>query len=83
MHRSLQILILFVTRYYWAKALLLIPPVLILRELLSVTVVLPIPRQTHKPIWALVFVEWLETYGWALLLAMVLAGIWHMAQRQH
>jgi hypothetical protein len=33
------------------------------------------------PVWIITFVEFFEIYGWLLIVAMILAGVWQIAEK--
>jgi hypothetical protein len=42
---------------------------------------LPIPRTNDLPDWVAGFVEFFETHGWTLPVAIILAGVWQLAEK--
>jgi hypothetical protein len=42
---------------------------------------LPVPRTHNLPDWVAGCVEFFETRGWTLIVAMVLAGVWQIAEK--
>lgn len=63
--------------YYFFKLFVVLAVVINLQEKFS----LPIPRWTNRMlVWLLVLVEFFETYGWTLIVA-ILAAVWQIAER--
>jgi hypothetical protein len=69
--------------YYLVKLAIVLAVVVGLKRVFKISFLLPLPRWTHRmPIWLLGLVEIFETYGWTLIVAMILAGIWQVAEKQ-
>jgi hypothetical protein len=69
--------------YYLVKLAIVLAVVVGLTRVLKISFLLPLPRWTNRmPISLLGLVEIFETYGWTLIVAMILAGIWQVAEKQ-
>jgi hypothetical protein len=69
--------------YYLVKLAIVLAVVVGLKRVFKISFLLPLPRWTNRmPIWLLGLVEIFETYGWTLIVAMILAGIWQVAEKQ-
>ena len=70
-------------RYYLAKIAVVLAVVVALNLIFRISFLLPIPRWTNRmPVWVLLLVGFLETYGWTLIVAMILAGVWQIAEKR-
>ena len=70
-------------RYYLAKIAVVLAVVVALNRIFRISFLLPIPRWTNRmPVWVLLLVGFLETYGWTLIVAMILAGVWQIAEKR-
>jgi hypothetical protein len=69
--------------YYLVKLAIVLAVVVGLKRVFKIIFLLPLPRWTNRmPIWLLGLVEIFEIYGWTLIVAMILAGIWQVAEKQ-
>jgi hypothetical protein len=69
--------------YYLVKLAIVLAVVVGLKRVFKISFLLPLPRWTNRmPIWLMGLVEIFETYGWTLIVAMILAGIWQVAEKQ-
>jgi hypothetical protein len=67
---------------YLSKIAIALAIVVGLSIILRVRFVLPIQEWTSRaPVWALGLVEIFEEYGWTFIVAMILAGVWQIAER--
>jgi hypothetical protein len=68
--------------YYWVKVPVVLAVVIGLNLIFRVSFSLPIPQWTNRmPVWLLGLVEFFETYGWTLIVAMILAAVWQIAEK--
>jgi hypothetical protein len=69
--------------YYFIKIVVILAVVVALNLVFRISFSLPVPRWTNRmPAWALAFVGFFETHGWTLIVAMILAGIWQIAEKR-
>jgi len=69
-------------QYYLIKVAIVLAVVIGLNLVFKTSFLLPLPRWTNRmPIWLLGLVGAFETYGWTLIVAMILAGIWQVAEK--
>jgi hypothetical protein len=62
--------------FYLVKLAIVLAVVVGLKRVFKISFLLPLPRWTNRmPIWLLGLVDIFETYGWTLIVAMILAGI--------
>lgn len=67
--------------YYLVKIIVLLAVIVALGLMFRISFLLPIPNWINRmPLRMLPFVGFLETYGWTLIVAMILAGIWQIAE---
>ncbi len=70
------------THYYLAKLAIILAVVLSINAQLKVSFFLPIPRPSYRaPLWLCLAVEFFETRGWTVVVALVLAEVWQVAER--
>ena len=68
--------------YYLVKLAIVLAVVVGLKRVFKISFLLPLPRWTNRmPIWLLGLVEIFEIYGWTLIVAMILAGVWQIAEK--
>ena len=68
--------------YYFVKIAIVLAVVIGLNLIFRISFLLPIPRWTNRmPVWVVVVVGFFETYGWTLIVAMILAGVWQIAEK--
>jgi hypothetical protein len=69
--------------YYLVKIAILLAVVVGLKRVFKISFLLPLPRWTNRmPIWLLALAGIFETYGWTLIVAMILAGVWQIAEKR-
>ena len=49
-------------------------------RLLQVSLFFPV-RLERMPVWLLLFIEFFEVYGWTVIPAMIVAGVWQIAEQ--
>ncbi len=75
--------VLFLRYYYLVKVAIVLAVIVTLNLVFRTSFSLPIPRWTDRmPVWMLALVGFLETYGWILIVAMILAGVWQIAEKR-
>ena len=68
--------------YYLVKIAVVLAVVVALNLIFRISFLLPIPRWTNRmPVWVTGLVGFFETYGWTLIVAMILAGVWQIAEK--
>ena len=68
--------------YYLVKIAILLAVVVGLKRVFKINFLVPLPRWTNlMPIWLLALVGILETSGWTIIVAMILAGVWQIAEK--
>jgi hypothetical protein len=68
--------------FYFVKIAIVLAVVTVLNLIFRISFALPVPRWTNRlPVWALVLVGFFETHGWTLIVAMILAGVWQIAEK--
>jgi hypothetical protein len=68
--------------YYLVKIAILLAVVVGLKRVFKISFLLPLPRWTNRmPIRLLGLLEIFGAYGWTLLVAMILAGVWQIAEK--
>ena len=68
--------------YYLVKLAIVLAVVVGLKRVFKISFLLPLPQWTNlMPFWLLGLVEIFETYGWTLIVAMILAGVWQIAEK--
>jgi hypothetical protein len=68
--------------HYLVKIVVVLAVIVALNLVFRISFSLPIPRLTHRmPVWIITFVEFFEIYGWLLIVAMILAGVWQIAEK--
>jgi hypothetical protein len=69
--------------YYLVKLAIVLALVIALKLIFNVSFPIPVPRWTHRlPVLALVVMGFLETYGWILIVAMIIASVWQIAEKR-
>jgi len=67
--------------HYVVKIFLLLTVVIALNRIFRISFVLPFPRWINRmPRWLVEFVGVVERYGWTVIVAMILAGVWQIAE---
>lgn len=69
--------------YYLIKIAVVLAVVVALNLIFRISFLLPMPRWTSNrmPVWVTGLVGFFETYGWTLIVAMILAGVWQIAEK--
>lgn len=68
--------------YYLVKLAIVLIIVIALNLFFRISFSLPLPRWSRRlPVWLLGLVGFFEIYGWTLIVAMILAGIWQIAEK--
>ena len=69
--------------HYWAKLAVMLAVVIGLNFLFEVSVWLPISGTERRkiPVWLQAVLELFETQGWTLVVAIILAAVWQIAER--
>jgi hypothetical protein len=66
--------------HYAVKFAIILLVVASIGRLLNVSLFFPV-RLERIPVWQLLFVEFFEVYGWTVIPAMIVAGVWQIAER--
>jgi hypothetical protein len=67
--------------YYLVKTAVILVVIFAVNLALNVSFLLPIPRLRRMPIWTLGLLAFVEMYGWIVIVAMVVAAMWQIADR--
>lgn len=66
--------------HYAVKFALVLLVVAGISRLLKVSLLFPL-RSQRLPLWLLALIEFFELYGWTIIPALIVAGVWQIAEQ--